>query len=210
MKRNYVRNFLFIAVVSVVLAGCSGKTKYDFDTSKSLVYVESEDSIISIVVEKFDKKKYSEKELEKAINEEINEYNESADESDGMSLINFDIKKSVATMELKFKSPADYSAYHTQYVYFGTQITMLVGSIEELTGQEISFEGDFNEIGKDDKTTVTTLDDIKDKEDLKVIVINEGTDIRVKGTIMYTSLNVEVKEGLATTTSGENNYIIYK
>jgi hypothetical protein len=201
---------LIIVMLMFIVAGCSSKTDYGFETNESLVYVQSKDSIISIFIEKFDKKKYDKKELKKAIEDEVSDYNKSASSKDAMSLVNLEIKKSVATLELKYKTPADYSAYNTQYVYYGTQIQMLIDSISNLAAQGISFDGEFNKIGEDDKVSVATQDQFKDKDNLTVVLLTEGTNVRVNGDIKYTSKNVTVKDGVAKTTAGENNYIIYK
>lgn len=212
MKKKQLKILLFsIVVTGIMLAGCSSKTDYGFDTDESLIYVQGKDSIISIFVEDYNKKTYGEKkELKKAVEAEVEDYNKTASEDKGIELVNLDLTKSVATLELKYKSVEDYNAYNTNYIYYGTQITMQVGTIEELSAQGISFEGEFNKVGKDDKISVVSLGDVKDKDELKVIALNEGNKLRVKGTIMYTSTNVTVKDGLAATVSGENNYIIYK
>lgn len=208
MKKKLVYFLVFIFVLATFSA-CSSVTNYGFDITESMVYVQSEDSIISISVEEFDKKTYNEKELEKEIKAEVKEYNELSSDNKGMSFVNLDITKSKATLELEFKSDDDYIAYQTKYVYYGSPIIMLTGTIDKLVKENIPFEGEFKKIDES-KTAVATLEELKDIEGLKVLVTNENVKIRVKGNILYTSTNVSLKDGLATTTLGEYNYIFYK
>ena len=67
-------------------------------------------------------------------------------------------------------------------------------------------KGEF--ISKDGKTV--KLEEISDAEKAEVLIISEATDVVVKGDILYYNSQVEVKDGIATTSGKENAVIIFK
>ena len=213
MKKSILLLLLTIIVIFGI-SGCRGKkSDYGFETTESLVYIQDKNSIISIFIEEFDKKTYNLEDLNKAIEEEVKEYNESIKEKDtdedGLEFLDLDLKDTKARLEMEYKSPEDYAAYNTKYVYYGEEVIMHLGSFDELAKKEISVDGDFNKIDETGEISTVTLNKIQDKDNLTVLLINEGNKVRVNGTILYTSKNVSVKDEVATTTSGEYNYIIY-
>ncbi|SHI98376.1 hypothetical protein [Parasporobacterium paucivorans] len=207
---KYAKICLILLGVLVFSMGCSGLKGYGFKTEETLTYIKQDDSIISIFVEDFDKSVYSEKELKEAVTKEIEEYDQTAAEGAGVSMVDLYTSGGSAYLELQYKTVEDYCAYNSRYTYNGKAIAMSLSKASEI--QPDTFQPDELFIEHLDGGAMKDISfaEMDTSDTLKVLVTNEGMTFRVDGKIRYTSSNVAVNDEVIKTTADENNYIFYE
>jgi hypothetical protein len=201
--------FVMMIVLALGLTAC-GTTVGDItlESEQSAIYIQKDGSISYAVSEKFDQDYYEKDELEDKINAEVEEYNSGskASVSDAISVNQFKVKKSVATMVLDFATTYDFLTYVTDYNRIETD-KFYIGDIKDNTDCKI--KGTF--VSPDKKETKKAKE-IKAMSDARILIVNEQYKVQIDGTVHYVSENCTIDEdGIITTADTDNgtSYIVY-
>ena len=223
---------LVILMISLV-SGCATKFP-DTDT----VYIQKNGEISEASVESFDKKYYSQDELESFIKDEIADY-EDAHDSGSVKLTSFKMEDKTAKLMMKYDGYQSYSDFSGTELFEGTVVQAIAGGYK--------FDVDFAEV-EDGKVKAESLDtesateslaesatesltegatesltetatqttesvsvsDVTSNDDYKVVILNKDTDVEVKGTICYVSTKgVTVKDDNTATVKELNDEVSY-
>lgn len=206
-----------VVLVLGMISGCA--TKYpETDT----VYIQKNGTVQEATVESFDKEYYKEEELKEFITAEIEEY-EGTYEKGSVKLKDFLVEEGMAKLMMNYDGYQSYMDFNGRELFAGTIVQAIAAGY--------SFSGDFLEVkdgqtvggsvsdteGTEGSQTVTEAVDgsaVTAEDDCKVVVINEDTDVVVKGTIRYVSAgSVTVKDKNTVSVKTVNDgvsYIVYK
>lgn len=222
---------LVILMISLI-SGCATKFP-DTDT----VYIQKNGEISEASVESFDKKYYSQDELESYIKDEISDYKKSHD-GGSVKMTSFKMDGKKAKLMMKYDGYQSYSDFNGKKLFAGTVVQAIAAGYKfnvnfvkvedgkvkgESVGTESATESltesateSLTEASTQPGKTVEPVDtnDITKNDDYKVVVINQDTNVEVKGTICYVSANgVTVKDDNTATVkelNDEVSYIVYK
>lgn len=192
---------IVLVMMCGILSGC-GAAK---DADTTTLFVEKDSSIVEVSVGDFDKDYYDEGEFKDYVKDEVAAYKD----GDGTGKVKF---KKLSVEEGTAKLNMTYSDYKAYTEFVGREL--FVGTIVEALAEGYEFDVDFNEV-KDAKVAGSvSATDVTENSDYKVVVLDQGTDVTVHGTIAYVSDGVLVKnESTATveeTAEVGFSYIIYK
>lgn len=172
---------MFCILLVFALSSCGLFSGPDTNT----VFVKKDGTIIGTLVETFDKKYYDKKELENYINEEINDYKKSTGKST-IKLKSFKVKDKKAKVEIQYETAKDYKEFN--------HINFFAGTIKKALEAGYSFDKEFLEVVNGEIGEAVNTEQIKEDEDLKVIITEEIGDIKIAGDIMFVgSIHAKVK-----------------
>ncbi len=213
MKKIGKRGSLLLALVMLVgvFAGCGSS-----DVTENTIEVKKNGSITETLVETLDQDYYDEDELEAFIDDAISAYDGSAG---SVKKKKFSVKDGVATLVLKYESSDAYAAFNETEMYAGTIVKALAEGYEfdeALYDVSGSTESDSTEDSLGGSQV--SKSEVTGYPSYGVVVLKENTNVKVSGTIVYTTSNVEVlsKNEASVTGYTENGgfdsytYIIYK
>jgi hypothetical protein len=207
-----------------LISGCATKFP-DTDT----VYIQKNGEISEASVESFDKKYYSQDELESYIKDEISDYKKSHD-GGSVKMTSFKMDGKKAKLMMKYDGYQSYSDFNGKKLFAGTVVQAIAAGYKfnvnfvkvedgKVKGESVGTESateSLTEASTQAGKTVEPVDagDITKNDDYKVVVINQDTNVEVKGTICYVSANGVTVKGDNTATVKELNdevsYIVYK
>ena len=223
---------LVILMISLV-SGCATKFP-DTDT----VYIQKNGEISEASVESFDKKYYSQDELESFIKDEIADY-EDAHDSGSVKLTSFKMEDKTAKLMMKYDGYQNYSDFNGTELFEGTVVQAIAAGYKfdvdfaevedgkvkaESTGTESATESlvesateSLTEGATESLTETATqatesvsASDVTSNDDYKVVILNKDTDVEVKGTICYVSTKgVTVKDDNTATVKELNDEVSY-
>lgn len=214
---------LVILMISLI-SGCATKFP-DTDT----VYIQKDGEISEASVESFDKKYYSQDELESYIKDEISDYKKSHD-GGSVKMTSFKMDGKKAKLMMKYDGYQSYSDFNGKKLFTGTVVQAIAAGYKfnvnfvkvedgKVKGESVGTESateSLTEASTQAGKTVEPVDTnvITKNDDYKVVVINQDTNVEVKGTICYVSANGVTVKGDNTATVKELNdevsYIVYK
>lgn len=205
---------LMILVLGM-LGGCAVQYP-DTDT----IYIKKNGSVQEALVESFDKEYYEEQGLKDYIASEISDY-ESTNEKGSVKMKNFLLEDGVVKLMMNYKNYQSYQEFNKRELFTGTVVQAIAAGY--------GFDGEFVAVkdgetvgasGSTEGTESGSITEAVDKktvtgdENYKVVVINEDTDVVIKGTILYvTAGSVSVKDaGTASVKMLDEgvSYIVYK
>jgi hypothetical protein len=207
-----------------LISGCATKFP-DTDT----VYIQKNGEISEASVESFDKKYYSQDELESYIKDEISDYKKKHDDG-SVKLTSLKMEDKKAKLMIKYDGYQSYSDFNGKKLFAGTIVQAIAAGYKfnvdfvqvedgKIKGESVGTESATENLTEASTQTAKTVDpvsasDVTKNEDYKVVVINEDTNVEVKGTICYVSANgVTVKDESTATVkelNDEVSYIVYK
>ena len=197
---------LTVCLLSGMLAGCGS-----FDSDTTIISVGKKGTVTTIDVDTFDKDYYTEEDFKSFAQSAIDTYNMSH-EVDAVTLSEFSVTDGMAKLKMEFKSVKDYSDFN--------DIPMFHGTVVDAVAAGYKFEGTFSAVEKGEMTGTATKTEILADANLKVVVIQANTDVKVAGKICYVSnQNVTLTakdtvsirdEESASLESDVLTYIIYK
>ncbi len=199
-----------ITAMAICLCGCSLSKKSSAKAKDSeIVTVGEDNSVVVTYTDDFDEEYYDKDELEKLVDSEIKEFNETyaLDKTKGITKESLNVKSKKATLKLKFSCYQDYETYCKNYVSSTRNTKLFIGTYEEAVAAGYNFSG---KCTKTEDSSEMTVEDIQNEKGVGVFYTNEGTTIKFPGEIISIGQNVTVKDGLAKTTDKRENYIIYK
>ncbi len=171
--RRKIRVGVLLVLTIAALTGCGKKFSADTDT----VYVQKKGTIKGANVAAFDKEYYDQLELAGFIEDAVNTYVEKA--GDGtVSSSEFGVEDGIAHVYLDYASAEDYADFNGVDFYAGTVLDA------QAEGYDIP----------DAFTAVTDKDTTWDAEGNKIVIVGQQTQVRVDGTILFVSSNVNVSD----------------
>ena len=191
----------------IVLVGCNPMGDIELNTGDSGIYIEDDGAIKYGSCEKFDKKYYNEDQLEKEINAEVEDFNNSKYSSvdDACSVEQFNVNSKEANLVLDFVTTYDFKNYMLNYAGFEND-GFYIGPISD--NDKCDIKGDFKKPGSKDIVKANEIKKLKDC----VLVTYTPFKVQVKGNIKYISTNCKINEDDVVSTSknkGELSYIVY-
>ncbi len=211
MKKIY--SICLAMLLFMMLSGCS--TSYpDTDT----VYIQKNGSVQEATVESFEKDYYSEEELKEFITAAIEAYEEEHEDG-GVEMKSFEIEEGTAKLMMKYDSCKNYEDFNGRELFAGTVVqTIAAGYSFDTDFVEVEdgalVGGPFDTEQSEAAAGAVSVSEVTSNEDYKVVVLNEDTDVVVKGQICYVSagsVTVKDKKTASVTTRNEGlSYIVYK
>lgn len=190
MKKIRLMAFLMVAVC--MLSGCSNEAK-EYD--KNTLVVKKNGSFVEVAVEDFQDSSVKAEDLEAYIDEQIEDYNGEDGNFVKRTYINTEDMSRVKLV-LRYKDIDSYNDFN-----------MLECRLENYGDiKEEDVQGDFT--SAEGKTVKSK--DFANVENAKAFIFSEAMDVVVKGDILYYNKQVEVKDGIATTSGEDNAVIIFR
>ncbi len=185
-----------------LLTGCGAQV------SRTTVHVKNNGKVVENVAEDFDKEYYDEKELEKFIDQSVDEYTEETGKKD-VKAKGFSVKDKKAYLTMKYKSTDAYMDFNQETLYAGT--------IVQAIADGYTLPEEFYPV-KDGKLKKTATDkSIKENDEYKVIITSENLDVATGGEVCFVSrTDAKIVDGKTVSIQKENaddtslTYIIYK
>lgn len=194
--RRMMRVGVLLVLMTAVLTGCGKEFSADTDT----VYVQKKGTIKGANVAAFDKEYYDQDELESFINDTVDTYVAKSGEGT-VSVTDFAVENDVAHVYLDYAGAEDYARFNGVDFYAGTVLD------SQADGYDLPKE--YN--------AVTDKDTTWDAQGNKIVIIGQQTQVKVDGTILFVSSNVNVVDkNTADVTydildeEAEPAYIVYK
>ncbi len=201
---------ILVMAAAILAAGCSKKDKEasESDTKRNATLtIDEQGQIVITYTEAFDKSYYSKEELESRAAEELSEFNKTASGDSSAAMEALNVKDGNAVMKIRFSDEKVYVDYVKEYVNPDKETKLFIGTYKEAVSAGHDFSGKYTS-GED--LSEVTAKEFKDTDSLVVVYTNEEQRILVPGDIMYFGDNVSLDKGLAVTSAGKDNYIIYK
>lgn len=210
---------LTILMISLI-SGCA--TRFP---EEDTVYIQKNGTISEASVESFDKDYYSQEELESFIKDEIDDYEKDYDGS--VKMVAFKVEEDTAKLMMKYGDYQSYSDFNGQELFTGTVVQAIAAGYQfdvnfaevkdgEVEGESLNTQDATESLTEAVPQTTSAVDakDITSNEDYKVVILNEDTDVEVKGTIRYVSTNgVTLKDENTASVkalNGEVSYLVYE
>lgn len=194
-----------IVVAVMTLMVCVGCAKEETNKASAGVVMEPGGRVQVKFEENLDKDYYDGKELEKFIDDEVDEFNEIYGEG-SLKKTSFAVKDNKATLWYEFTDGKAYVNYMTDYVK-AENVEFGVYTYKDAVNAGLGFEGKFNKAGE---TDTITKDNFEETDKLMVLYTNQEMCVYIPEDIVYTSKDVSVDKDTAYTKAEKNNYILYK
>ncbi|NBJ91556.1 hypothetical protein [Parablautia muri] len=205
MKRGFpIFKKMIISVltfsVMLVFSACGGEAKEEGGTFLSLI---NDGTIQSNIEESFEESYYDKDELEQAILEQVDDYNNQAG-AESITVKKVEVKDGVALAQLIYAGAQDYAAFNQALFFTGK------------SGEAESAGYDLNVVLSSVKDSQDTMGkaDILALGDEKLLVTDISDAIKLDGKALYISDNVTVSSGGKTVRRTEDGnkiiYVVYK
>lgn len=197
MKKCFCTLLCTLTLVTLLLTGCNSS----FDPSVTSLYIQKDGTLISAVVESFEKDYYSFSEFESMIKKEVDNHNNMFSEP-AIDIERLELEDDTLYLLLQFDNADAYEQYSEEYCFLGT--------IDEALDEGLPFDMLF----KDAESTEFTTTEVTEKKDNHVVIVQSEGFIQLESTIKYVSNNVEIiSEHMAEVMSMDDEeeyaYIIY-
>ena len=210
MKKLYG---IFLMILALgMLGGCSKK-----DPDTNTVYIGKDGSVTEAAVEAFDKDYYKQEELESFIQDEIAEYEKTHEEKQ-VKLESFTVEEGTAKLLMDYESYQDYQDFNGRELFAGTVVQAIAAgysfNTDFLPVEDGKIAGEADTESTESPADAVSGSEVTKNEDYRVVVINEDTDVVVKGSIKYVSagsVTLKDKKTASVQTVNEGvSYIVYK
>ena len=192
--KKYVCMVLGLCMCVGLVTGCG--TKLNGETS--VVYVGKNGAVVSLDVEQLDQDYYDAEELESFVNDTVAAYTKENGKS-SVKVEELTTEGGTARLQMKYKTPEDYTAFNGIELYQGKVIDALAAGYV--------FDGEFARVEDGKVLGAATKQEIYQEQDLKVVIIRANTDVQIDGEICYVSCeNVELT-GANTVSIREGYYL---
>lgn len=183
-------------MVLVFLTACGDKT---LSVTTDTLYIKKDGKIEEASFELFDKDYYDAAELKKFAEEEVREYNY-RNVKEAIKVDRVEVNDNVAGAYLTYESAADYIAFN--------EVEMFSGNIRGAMNKEYDFDVSF--VTYDKWESVDIMEVVKNSSN-SILILDDSIDVRVEGTILFVSDNVQkIDKKNVTLTEGSLSYIIYR
>ena len=175
MKKN-IGLLLVAALALTVFAGCGGSLKVDENT----VYVQKKGKITGAAIENFDKDYYNAEELQTYVEERVAEYVAGHDKK-SVKVADFAVEEGVAKLNINYAGYEDYAEFNG--------VEMFVGTVPQALVAGYDFEDTFLKVEDGKLGAEVTKEEVTSNDEYKVVILNEKVNVKVAGTVLYTSAN---------------------
>lgn len=186
--------FLAALTCMLLLTGCKNAGE---GVTKTTVSLDDKGGVSHVIVESFDKDYYNIEEMEQSMDTAIESYNAKASK-DAVKLESLETiadGKSVKAV-MSYKSAADYAALNERIFFVGS-VSQAIDAGYELVDAV--------------KTDGTSVDLSTVSQDLQIVVTQEAFDLKVPGSVMYTSKDAIVSGETVTLPEQEAlAFVIYQ
>lgn len=173
MKKS-MRLLLIAALVLTSFTACGGSLKVDENT----VYVQKKGKITGATVESFDKDYYDAEELKAYVEERVAAYTASHDDK-SVQMDGFSVEEGTARLNIKYADYKDYAEFNGVEMFVGTLPMAMVAGYD--------FDCTFLQAVDGELTSEASKDDVIANDEYKVVILSEKVNVKVDGTILYTS-----------------------
>ena len=171
---------LAIAVVLMILAVLNSKGFFYKKAQVSTLIVKSDGSIISEEISKTDGLSQGKDDIKKYVEDSVAAFNkEAGSEKVKVEAVDFNEKENEAYVRTVYTDSNAFSGY-TKYDYFS-------GTVAEAKTKGYDFGVTFYPVENGIAGSPVTRDELVDASILKVVIINDPTNIRINGKIKYLS-----------------------
>lgn len=177
----------------VLMCALSGCTNYAKEYDANTLVVKGNGSLVEIAIEDFKDSSVKAEDLTSYVDEEISSYNDEAGKN-SVKKVSIDTEDmSKVKLVLKYKDMESYNGFNS--------LNCTYTDFSDV--EESELEGRFK--SSDEKSVKVA--DMTDTEKAEVLILSEKANVVVSGDILYYNDEVEVKDGVITS-SGEGNAII--
>ena len=185
---------IFISVLLMILAGCSGKEEnYDETT----ISVEKRGKVTEHIIESFDKDYYDVEELKAEYMQSVADYNESIG-GDEIKLKRLELKDSKVYVDIDFNGPSDYERFVGEKLF--------VGTVNDAYDNGYSMDVTLKGVEAGDKIGKVRIMGMSDKD---IIILSEHVKIKTFKDIAYVSANVDVINNRQARVLSESDGLAY-
>jgi len=204
---------LAIAIVLMILAVLNSKGFFYKKAEVSTIIVNSDGSIISEEISKTDGLSQGKDDIKKYVEDSVAAFNkEAGTEKVRVEAVDFNEKEGEAYVRTVYTDSDSFSGY-TRYDYFS-------GTVAQAQTKGYDFGTTFYPVENGIAGTPVTREELIDASILKVVILNDPTNIRVNGKIKYlstenTKLVSERESGVMSEEVNPNDvapyiYVIYE
>ena len=199
-----MKKFMVWALVAVMCLGMFAGCGASYAADESTVFVLKDGSIVSTDVEDFDEGTYDADGLKDYVDQTIDTYNE----ENGKELVkckDLTVKDKTAVLTLEYASASDYQKFN--------DIELFTGSVAEALAAGYTFDADFESVSDSEIKACDSSEFLNDPS-YKVVIIKGNTNVQVKGTIAFASIQntiyvdnrtISIREGASLLDSGKNS-----
>ena len=199
-----MKKFMVWALVAVMCLGMFAGCGASYAADESTVFVLKDGSIVSTDVEDFDEGTYDADGLKDYVDQTIDTYNE----ENGKELVkckDLTVKDKKAVLTLEYASASDYQKFN--------DIELFTGSVAEALAAGYTFDADFASVSDSEIKACDSSEFLNDPS-YKVVIIKGNTNVQVKGTIAFASIQntsdvdnrtISIREGASLLDSGKNS-----
>ncbi|MCM1496886.1 MAG: hypothetical protein NC124_00280 [Clostridium sp.] len=188
-----VQLIVMAAVIMCIAAGC---TNYEKEYSRNTLVVKSNGSLVEVAIENFNDSPVQADELVSYVEEQITDYNEEVGKKYVKQLSINTEDMSQVELVLKYKNIDSYNGFNS--------LECILADFSEV--KESALEGTFKSVeGKTVKSS-----DLTDTDRATVMILSEKTDVIFDGELLYHNDEVQVEDGVVTTSGNGNAIIIFK
>ncbi|MDY2628181.1 MAG: hypothetical protein SOW08_07690 [Lachnospiraceae bacterium] len=212
MKLRFVKGIACVMLVSALLGGCGQKGELDTTS----VYIRKDGSVASAVYEPFDKKVYSEDELQVFIEDAVSAYNQKnagtaaayiddTEEPLSVAISSLEVKDDTAVLKMEYSSCDDYVRFNESE---GTFVQLASGTVAGAGEAGIDMSG-FELLNAEGTEKVSG----SEVDGGYHVVFAEGTaTIVVEGSIQYATSDVKIedKDTAQIASDGALSCIVFK
>lgn len=199
-----MKKFAAIAMMLIMCVGLLAGCGSSYAADESTVFVLKNGQIVSTDVEDFSEDTYDVDGLKTYVKDAVDTYNKK-NGKDTVSFKKLSTKDNKATLTLEYDSATDYQKFN--------DITLFTGSVAEALAAGYSFDTDFASVS-DKEIKACDKNEFLNDASYKVVVIQANTNVSVKGTIAYVSVQntnyidsktIAIREGTSIFNNGKEN-----
>lgn len=186
---------------SVLLAGCGKSEAEKYDSDKNTIFVQSDSSVISTIIDTLDAEHYDAAELEEYTKGEIEGYNYNVLE-EAVSLVSFVSEGDKVKLIMKYTNAEHYFDFNQEELY--------VGNVSSAMSDGYMFETgfvDYKELKE------VPLIDVTGSTSSKVLIMEPSEEmvISLTGKVSYISSHVtQIDKKTVQLPAGCRSYVIYE
>lgn len=185
-----------VLALSAILAACGDK---ELAVDTNTLYMKSDGTVTEASFELFEESYYDAAELEEYVKEEVRAYNYK-NVKEAIAVDKVEVQDKVAAVYLTYQTVEDYIAFNEAELFAGT-VKKAMDAGYDFDTEFVSYE----------KGEAANLLEVTETSANRILVLDAAIDVRVDGTILFVSSNVQKKDKKnVSLTQGGLSYIIYK